>query len=336
MAKRLRGYKKFNLFGIEFLKDAKNLLGFSYQVDSTCLFYLLLANNIDFDIAIVNYGLRKKSILEVEEAKILAKKYNKKIFIANAPEFKNNFESSAREFRRTFFKHILQNEKYENLVLANQLNDKVEWFLMQFSKGCGLNSLLGFQGIDKFYNFNLVRPLVNTPRSEIKAFLKKNKIKYFIDKSNKDKRFLRNYFRKNYANKLTKKFAKGVNNSFIFLKSDYDALYNNTKIHKIKELFIFSKVCDLLNLNNISLCAKQLNYVISTKQRSEILKAKYSCVIASKIVIDCNDDFIFVSKTMPIIKHIKQDREILRLNRIPVKIRNFIDLEILEKIRNLK
>ena len=62
-------------------KNNKNLLGFSGGVDSSAMFFFLLNNNIDFDIAIVNYNLREQSKEEVKYAFELAKKYNKKIYL---------------------------------------------------------------------------------------------------------------------------------------------------------------------------------------------------------------------------------------------------------------
>ena len=45
----------------ELLLHDTNLLAFSAGVDSTALLFLLLENNIKFDIAIHNYGLREQS-----------------------------------------------------------------------------------------------------------------------------------------------------------------------------------------------------------------------------------------------------------------------------------
>ena len=39
------------------IKNQKNLLAFSAGVDSVALFFLLLEQNISFDIAIVDYNL---------------------------------------------------------------------------------------------------------------------------------------------------------------------------------------------------------------------------------------------------------------------------------------
>jgi len=84
------------------LQNAKNLLAFSGGVDSGALFYLLVSCGVSFDLAIVDYGVRRQSILEVEYAKELALQYNKKIFIACAPKFQGSFEKSARDFRYAF------------------------------------------------------------------------------------------------------------------------------------------------------------------------------------------------------------------------------------------
>lgn len=96
---------------------------------------------------------------------------------------------------------------YENLILAHQLNDRLEWLLMQLTKGCGLNSLLGFRSIEQVdFRFldskeNLARDLtLDSPqkycvirhmsaisRNEILAFLKKHKITFLSTKAIKVK-----------------------------------------------------------------------------------------------------------------------------------------------------
>jgi tRNA(Ile)-lysidine synthase len=59
---------------INLLKSSKNLLAFSAGVDSTALFYLLVQNDVQFDIAIVDYNIRSASKDEVSYARELADK----------------------------------------------------------------------------------------------------------------------------------------------------------------------------------------------------------------------------------------------------------------------
>ncbi len=322
--------ESFNLEGISYLKSKKNLLGFSAQIDSTCLFYVLLWSDIAFDIAIVDYQMREDSKLELEYAIYLAKKYNKKIFHIKAPKFNNNFESNARTFRMDFFKNIIHTHNYGNLILANHLNDRFEWFLMQLTKGCGINSLLGFDSITYHKDFNIIRPFFNISKDCILDFLNSNNIKYFVDNSNNDDRYLRNYFRHNFSNKLIEKYENGIKKSLNLLKDDYKVLYGNDDIYDISDyIYFFSIKDDYINIHNIDMCAKKLGYVISSKQRDEIIKSSYSCIIASQIIIDSNSSHIYVAKNDKKYKHTKNIREIFRLKKIPPKIRPLISKKVL-------
>jgi tRNA(Ile)-lysidine synthase len=112
------------------INTTKNLLAFSAGVDSSALFFLLVEQNIPFDIAIVNYNQRESSNNEVIYATQLAHKYGKKCFISLYPKDKKFSEKTARDYRHNFFEEIIEKENYEALLTAHQLNDKLEWFLI--------------------------------------------------------------------------------------------------------------------------------------------------------------------------------------------------------------
>lgn len=371
------------LLHLDALRGAKNLLAFSGGVDSSCLFFLLLREKIDFDLAIVNYGVRKSAKDELKYAKKLAKKYDKKIFVCESPKITRNFENEARRVRYAFFERIILAHNYENLILAHQLNDRFEWLLMQLTKGCGLNSLLGFKSIEEVdfrflgsesqeklcsrhceanhrftplfrhcecdsiespkqstcQKYRVIRPMSAISRNEILAFLKKQKITFFIDKSNKKQNFKRNYFRAHFGNKLIKNFKSGILKSFEFLSADFGALYGESRVLKIEHIFLIKqKSCEnnLQILANIDSVAKNLGYVISAKQRDEIVKSDFSCIVADKIIIDSNKSIIFVvakdlSKAQ---KHDKKFRDKLRLAQIPPKIRPFVSESLLFSLQN--
>ena len=115
---------------INLLKSSRNLLAFSAGVDSTALFFLLLQNEVPFDIAIVDYNLRAASKDEVEYARKLAKVHGKNIYEHSVLLTGSNFEAEARDVRYDFFRRIIAVNSYDTLVTAHQLNDKTEWFLM--------------------------------------------------------------------------------------------------------------------------------------------------------------------------------------------------------------
>ena len=124
----------------------KNLLAFSAGVDSSALFFLLLENNIPFDIALVNYGTRENSNKEEGHAQALAGKYHLTCHTIKAPKFTSHFEKNARDFRYSFFGELIEKYHYDILLTAHQLNDQLEWLLMRLTKGAGTSELIGMTG----------------------------------------------------------------------------------------------------------------------------------------------------------------------------------------------
>ena len=310
------------------IKNQKNLLAFSAGVDSTALFFLLLKQNISFDIAIVDYNLRVQSKEEISYAKELALKYNKKIFLKDIKlENSSNFEKTARDIRYKFFEEIISKNSYENLITAHQLNDKLEWFMMQLSKGAGLVELIGFNEFEQKENYKIYKPLLNITKDELEEYLKINHHKYFVDQSNFDEKYKRNYFRHNFSNKFLEEFSKGVKKSFEYLQNDLNSLNIQTNpIKKIEELEIFSnQKDDNLNIRTIDLCLKKRGILISSAQRDEILKQK-EITISHKINISILEDYIWIAPNS-ILTIDKKFKEKCRLKRIPQNMRAYLHLK---------
>ncbi|QKF83184.1 tRNA lysidine(34) synthetase TilS [Halarcobacter ebronensis] len=315
------------------INTKKNLLAFSGGVDSTALFFTLLENSIPFDIAIVNYNLREQSKEEVTYAKELAQKYEKKIFIKDANfENNSNFEKQARDFRYEFFSEIIEKNCYETLITAHQLNDRLEWFFMQLSRGAGILELVSFEEKTTYKNYEILRPLINTSRDEIINYLEKNSIRYFVDESNFDEKYRRNYFRKNFSNKFLQEFKSGVKKSFEYLEKDISSLnIRNEAIYQEKELEIFKNLEDNnLNIRVIDLSLKRRGFLLTKDQRDEILKQK-EIVVSHKISIAITEDYIFIAP-YKISKMEKEFKEKCRIKKIPKNIRVYLYEEKVEKL----
>ncbi|MCT7577708.1 tRNA lysidine(34) synthetase TilS [Aliarcobacter butzleri] len=307
------------------IKESKNLLAFSAGVDSSALFFLLLKQNIPFDIAIVNYNVRVQSKDEVNYAKELALKYNKQIYIKDIKlESTSNFEKTARDIRYKFFEEIIDENSYETLITAHQLNDKLEWFLMQFTKGAGLVELIGFNEFEQKENYKVYKPLLKITKEELENFLKQENIKYFIDNSNFDEKYKRNYFRHNFSDKLLNDYTNGIKKSFKYLQDDINSL--NIEITPIKifdELEIYKNQNDNnLNIRIIDNSLKKRGFLLSSAQRKEIIKQK-EITISHKINITLNEDFIWICPKIEI-NIDKKFKEFYRINKIPKNIRNYI------------
>ncbi|WP_323658067.1 tRNA lysidine(34) synthetase TilS [Aliarcobacter butzleri] len=307
------------------IKESKNLLAFSAGVDSSALFFLLLKQNIPFDIAIINYNVRVQSKNEVLYAKELALKYNKQIYIKDIKlESTSNFEKTARDIRYKFFEEIIDKNSYEVLITAHQLNDKLEWFLMQFTKGAGLVELIGFNEFEQKENYKVYKPLLEITKEELENFLKQENIKYFIDNSNFDEKYKRNYFRHNFSDKLLSEYTNGIKKSFKYLQDDINSL--NIEIKPIKvfdELEIYKNQNDNnLNIRIIDNSLKKRGFLLSSAQREEILKQK-EITISHKINISIKEDFIWICPNVSSVMD-KKFKETCRINKIPKNVRNYI------------
>ncbi len=276
------------------LKCAKNLLAFSGGVDSSALFFMLLEQDIAFDLAIVDYQMRAQSKLEVQYAKNLAKQYQKQCFVLQAKLKESDFENHARVVRYGFFEAIIQEHGYQHLLMAHQLNDRLEWFLMQFFKGGGLNSLLGFDRVESRGYYHIVRPLWECSKEEILFYLKGRD--FFEDASNQDVKYLRNKIRIQYANQMLCDNKKGILNSFHYLREEKNQLYGLDEIQKIGHIFYFDRKNVLQDLFRIDRILKQLGYVCSYKQREEIKRQDFSLCLKNDFLIDTNRHNLFVAK----------------------------------------
>jgi len=319
------------------LQASKNLLAFSAGVDSSALFFLLQEANISFDIAIVDYGVRKESQDEIAYAKELASKFNKKIFLAKAPEFKSNFEKKARDFRYSFFEAVIKNKGYDTLLSAHQLNDKLEWLLMRLSKGAGVEELAGMQEIEKRDDYLLIRPLLDTTKEELQEYLEQKGYKYFIDKSNFDTRFERNRFRE-LANELLANGKNGFIKSFNILSQESKLLQSSYKRLFTQKKFVVIKFEKRELAGSIaSKYLKKFGYLLSGKER-EALKQQNSLVAGRAWAIEIKENKLFIAPyckvTLP-----KEFKETCRRGGIPPKVRSYLfreNIKLRELFKRLK
>lgn len=275
------------LKNIEFLRNKKNLLAFSGGTDSSALFNALVSENIDFDIIIVNYNTRTTSCEETMFAQDLTTAHNKMCFTKSVLiEKKSNFEKEARDVRYSFFEETIKEYRYDNLITGHNLNDKMEWFLMQMTRGAGIRELFGMEPIsakeidnttakrlecnEKGIYYNIVRPLISTPKEEIMSYLKLNKLKHFFDKSNEDQKYTRNKFRANYVSKLVSEYSTGISKTFDILEKEVDFLDVKLEYIEKTEDYSIVKAEDYNFIAIGSLLLKKYGYVMSGPQRESL------------------------------------------------------------------
>ncbi len=306
-----------------FLLQKRNLLAFSAGVDSSALFFLLLENNIPFDIALINYGTRENSDKEEAHAQALADKYHLLCHTVKAPKFTVHFEKNARDFRYTFFEKLIKEHHYDTLLTAHQLNDQLEWLLMRLTKGAGTSELIGLEPISQRNSYTLIRPLLEQSKEELLGYLHSNDHPYFVDESNSDEKYERNKFRKHFSDPLVAEYKEGIKRSFEYLRKDKGSLETEFKtLYSQKELSVIKLHKSSAKIKAADLTLKGLGYLLSASQRQEIEKEE-SLVIGGKWAIEFQDDLLYISPFLTISMP-KKFKEECRVAKVPSKIRPYI------------
>ena len=306
------------------LKSSKNLLAFSAGVDSSALFYLLLEHHIKFDIAIVHYNLRDEAKEEFIYAQKLAKKHHLTCHSLDVELSNANMEMQAREVRYGFFNKLIKQHNYTSLLTAHQLNDKLEWFLMQFSKGSSLSQMLGMQEIESRENFMLIRPLLHVERSALYEYLHVNNFHYFEDSSNADTSYKRNLFRQNISNFLMDNFKEGIAKSFTYLQEESDSLFKEEPYQKIKKLYYFKSYNNRLStIKMIDILLKKEAILLHAGDRNR-LKEENALVIARKVVVCISENFVFIAPHVNDIVMEKKFKEQCRVLKICTLLRGYL------------
>jgi len=320
---------------LEYLRSSKNLLAFSGGVDSTALFFLLQDSHVEFDIAVVDYGIRIQSKDEVAYAKELADKYNVKCYVHSAQKIDTNFEAKAREIRYNFFNSLIKEHKYDNLLTAHHLGDRFEWMLMQFCKGAGCAELSGMNAQEQKENFKLLRPLLHVDKNELLEYLKTNAIKYFEDDSNNDEGYIRNKFRHNYTKPLLSEYLEGIKKSFEYIDADVEALIQHVELNTIEDFAHFTSTKNMRSdIYAIDKYLKSIGYMLSSNER-ELLKSNTSLVVGRKYLISFYKEYVFIAPyTESDTKMSKEFKERMRKLEIDPKLRVYFytHLEMFESL----
>lgn len=181
-----------------FLEQKKLFLAVSGGLDSMVLVHLF--QQLDFEIAILHCNFQLRGLESFGDQNFIqnhAQENNIPIFItqfdttAFAKDYKLSTQVAARELRYSWFYEQLEANNFDYLLTAHHADDTIETFLINLTRGTGLE---GLTGIPK-QNDKVIRPLLCFTRQEIEDYAKANKIEWREDSSNVSDKYLRNKIR---------------------------------------------------------------------------------------------------------------------------------------------
>lgn len=183
---------------LAFLKESNLLIAISGGVDSVVLVHLCHQFGLDISLAHCNFNLRGKEsdgdeafVMQLADSlniEAFSERFNTEVY---ANEYKMSIQMAAREMRYLWFDELAEQLEFDYILTAHHADDNLETFLINFSRGTGLDGLTGIPEI----NNRFVRPLLPFSREQIVDYAKANKLEWRVDSSNASTKYLRNKLR---------------------------------------------------------------------------------------------------------------------------------------------
>lgn len=134
------------------------------------------------------------------------KYYIKSIDVNREKLVGESFEMAARRERYSHFNDVAKNEDIFYIAVGHSADDLVETQLINLFRGTGLKGLRGIPEVNK----NIVRPVIDFRRKELREILLNNDISWREDSSNLDTKYYRNRIR----NELIPWIHQNMNKNF--------------------------------------------------------------------------------------------------------------------------
>ena len=271
-----------------FLKEKKLLIACSGGLDSVVLSRLLKELKFNFSLAHCNFSLRRKesdgdekfviALADKLSIPVFSKTFDTKQF---AKDEKISTQMAARDLRYTWFEELIDQHSFDYLLTAHHLDDDLETFFINLSRGTGLRGLTGIPEV----NEKVVRPLLSFSREEIHSYAKENNISWREDSSNASTDYLRNKLRLEVIPKF-KEATENVLQSFQqtqkhlqesqLLVNDYMILIQNLVLTQSEEGFSLNieKLEELPNTNALLFELLSPFGFTAWEDISELLKAQ--------------------------------------------------------------
>jgi tRNA(Ile)-lysidine synthase len=149
-------------------------------------------------VLIVDHGLRKNSAKEARAVARHAEAAGLKAHILTwrGAKPKSNIEGRAREARYRLLGDWCLANGVGALFVAHTMDDLAETFLLRLARGSGVDGLSAMQTrgafpLPGYRGVELVRPLLDVTRGELRAYLKARGLTWIEDPMNTDPRFAR-------------------------------------------------------------------------------------------------------------------------------------------------
>ncbi|MEY4433889.1 MAG: tRNA lysidine(34) synthetase TilS [Bacteroidota bacterium] len=196
-----------------FLERKKLLLAVSGGLDSMVLLHLL--QQLDYEIVVMHCNFQLRSLESFGDQQFIQEYTSQHAIpfvftqfdtMSYANDFKLSTQLAARELRYSWFYEQLEIQKADYILTAHHADDNLETFLINLSRGTGLDGLTGIPA----QNDSIIRPLLTFSKQQIEDYAIHHKLTWREDSSNASDKYLRNKIRHHLV-----PFLKELNPNFM-------------------------------------------------------------------------------------------------------------------------
>ena len=254
-----------------FPPDGRYLIGVSGGRDSVALLHWLSQSGYkNLIVCHLNHQLRgRSSDADARFVEKLAAKYDVDLEMGStnlralAAKQKISIEAAGREARHKFFAQVTKRRRCRTIFLAHHADDLVETFLINLFRGSGATGLGSIREVSKRrvgdVDLTIARPLLGVWRNEIDDYVRKHRLKFREDASNKNLGPLRNRIRRQIIPYLEKNLGRNIRQT----------IYRAAMIAAEEENWIEDQLPDA---TGVDLAVAKLRDLPIALQRREILK----------------------------------------------------------------
>lgn len=213
------------------LNPGNYVVAVSGGVDSMVLLDLLASKynqraGYYFTIAHFDHGIRSDSAVEKRLVEESAKSYGLPFISAEGKLGSRASEDTARKARYKFLHETKDSVGAESIITAHHQDDLLETAIINVLRG---TSRLGLSSLRS--RNNLLRPLLEVPKSLIYDYAKEHDIDWREDSTNLDEAFLRNYIRRNILSQFSQNDRRRL------LDTIKDNQYLNSQINELLDSY---------------------------------------------------------------------------------------------------
>ena len=165
-------------------KNIKYMVAVSGGADSMSLLDMAYKSGLNIVVGHVNYKKRISADRDQHIVEAYCEKRNIPLFVHIAKKHTSgNFQNEARIERYKFFEEVMKENNISYLLVAHQLDDALETYLFR-KKRNSVGESLTIKEKSNVFGINVIRPLLNYYREDLRNYCLDNHIEFGDDETN--------------------------------------------------------------------------------------------------------------------------------------------------------